>query len=550
MKVTALVLASLLGFYSFEASAANVRVTAINYVSPANAGLAYIPRLAQYATNGTYNVPTNTTSGMSEDMTFDLLNSGTGYYDQYVCSFPLGASIGQICPAPSQVCISCGSAFRTLVWGVTTTNTTPGVRSIGPCSLSHSGLYWACGVQDANSTLAGYGLPAPTGDPGIGGDMHIDIFNQNFTAFWQIDSTVCATYCGNSPSSPGLAGNGTRVVPVGSNCASPTWAACRGGWFAVWGADDTRIMWSNVVGFVQTDAFCSANVSNTECTEVESITWSPGSGCSLTSACASFNSCAGQGTQTGGACGATVTSVNFAEPASMGGIICSSTSGPGSTPGCLPNSPQYGYEVEHGTPNPLQFLVATFSTLYDGNPAILDFTPPGSAKLFMPYCEPPTATNCHWNEHAVMSPDGQTIVISSTYATGPFNGEPSASPLFYPATYPVAQELFLLDPHNPVIGSTNTGAIGGIALTHFNTPGSPEFVSNAGGIGPCHVGFAGVEWSADGRYIMANMQGRTGQNTGCTGAHGMFGYSFMVLSLQPESLMLGGATLTNGAYVE
>ena len=476
---------------SVNVYAANIRVTAIGYITPNGGGFVYSPRWAQFDISGNYHAPSN------QDILYDHLVSG--YYQLNSCAGPPGATPAQVCAAETQQCISCSSAFQLLTWGVSSIT-----RSIGTCSWSRDGNYAVCAVQDAASTIPGVGLPTDTGtaDPGIGADMHIVIYNNTFTALWQIPDSVCATYCGGAAG--GLTSAGTRVVPINGT---------RGGWFPEFNADGTKIGWSNIGCLAGIDASCT---HITEGTEIEIAAWSPG---------ASFPSTA------------SISSVSFQDP-SGGGVVCTGTP---STGRCDPASTQFLYEFEHWHPtDPLQFVMVTATYIQNGNPTIVSLRGAGSAMPLMPACGSPYAdiSVCDWNEHSVWLPDAQHLAMSNTFVTGPVMGQLTASPVLS-TNYPPIEEIALVDPNN-------TNAIGAIKLTYFNSPGSSDYEGDP----LCHTRFAGVETSPDGRYLLLNMQATRASGEACTGAHGIYGYSFAMLTLQPLLEIDGGAGLSNGVYAQ
>ena len=481
---------ALLGLSVF---AANIRVTAINYILPDGGDFVYVPRWAQFDTFGNYNAPSN------QDILYDRLVSG--YHQLNSCAGPPGATPVQVCAAGTQQCISCSSTFKTITWGSSSIT-----RSVGPCSWSRDGNYAVCGVQDAASTVPGYGVPAGsvgTADPGVGADMHIVVYNKTFTAAWQIPDSGCATYCGGAAG--GLTSAGTRVVPINGT---------RGGWFPEFNADGTKIGWSNIVCLVVSDTSCTSIV---EGTEIEIATWTPG---------ASFPTTA------------SISSVSFSDPSGAGGIVCT---GSPSTGRCDPASTQVLYEFEHWHPtDPLQFVVVSATYVQTGNPVIVSLRGAGSAMTLMPACASPynNIYLCDWNEHTVWLPDAQHMAMSNTYVTGPVLGQLTASPVLS-TNYPPIEEIALVDPYN-------TNAVGLIKLTYFNSPGSSDYEGDP----LCHTRFAGVETSPDGHYLLLNMQATRASGTVCTGAHGTYGYSFAMLTLQPLLEIDSGASLSHGAHAQ
>jgi hypothetical protein len=474
--------------------AANIRVTAINYILPNSGALVYVPRWAQFDISGNYNAPSN------QDILYDQLVSG--YHQLNSCAGPPGATPSQVCASGTQQCLSCSNTFKTITWGSSSVT-----RSVGPCSWSRDGNYAVCGVQDATSTLAGYGAPSggvATADPGIGGDMHIVVYNKTFTAAWQIPDSGCATYCGGAAG--GLTSSGTRVVPINGT---------RGGWFPGFNADGTKIGWVNIVCLTGIDSNCTQIV---EGTEIEVATWSPG---------ASFPSTAA------------VSNVVFLTPAGIGGVACT---GSPSTGRCDPASTQYLYEFEHWHPtDPLRFVVAGATYIQNGNTYIVSLAGSGSSPALMPIC-PTNLANiylCHWNEHVMWSPDGQHMALATTYPTGPVQGQLTASPVLSSTNYPPLQEIAFVDPNN-------SNAIGLIKLSYFNSPGSADFDGDP----QCHRRFDAVEFSPDNRYILLAMEETTAAGALCTGGHGTLGYAFVLLTLQPLLEIDAGSSLSNGAYAQ
>lgn len=477
----------------FELHAANQRITAMNYLDVNGGDLVYVPTWAQNDIQGHFHAP------VGEEILYLHLNNLTGFYELWSGSGTPGSTPSQILTTASQTCISCSPAFATAVWGSPST-----VRSVGRAQWFRNGQYIVFSAQDAASTLPGYGVPAPgtcTADPGIGCDHHIWVMDRTFTKFWQIDSAICATSCAGT--APGFAANGTRAVPINGT---------RGGWFPASSADGNTIAWSNNTCVIGIDSVCTQIVLGTE---LEIITWDPGS---------SFPSTA------------TVTGVSFAEPASAGGgISCAAGS-------CTANDPQYFYEMHTFHPtNPAIFYVAAADYIQTGSVYEVDLTGTGSERALLPLCPVPylDPTLCHWSEHASLAPDGQHYAVATTLDTGPVQGEPTASPVFAPATYPPLQEVDWVDPHN----DGNQAGTGRVRLTYFNTPGNPEFINAA-----CHVRFAAVIFSPDNRYILLNNEETTSAGTVCPGGHGILGFVFVLLSIEPHFELRGGAALVGGAY--
>lgn len=560
--------------------AANIRVTAINYISPTFTPnvLPYVPRWAQKAIDGAYNPPSG------QEILFDILNVSTGYYELWSCAGGIGLTPNQVCATGTQVCISCTSAFKTLTWGSSAIE-----RSIGTCSWSHSGLYVVCSVQDANSLLPGLGLPVPlsgtvttsgtavtrtsgssftialtnapitinnvvytvatynsannltlassagvqavpvayaaeitTADPGVGGDMHAVVYNRNFTAKWQIDNATAVFFPGPGGNAQGFSANGpgstsgTRAIPINGT---------RGIWFLDFNADDTLIAGSNNTCFVGVDPICTNNVLGTE---IEVIPWTPGGSFPSTAAI--------NGT------------VAFIHLPGVGGVTCS-----GST--CNNNTPQFVYEFEGWFPtDPLQFYVASFNFIQNGNPLVFSLHGAGSAYANVPPCSPVTDPfKCHWSEHTHMAPDGQHFALASTYVTGPIQGEPTASPVFFPVTYPPFQGVAWLDTHypNPIAQTPPAVFPGVLGLTNPNIPGNqPEYIDstlNPTAANKCHNRSAALQFSPDNKYILSNAEETTQAGGVCPGGHGTFGFSFLLMSIQPEMEVRGGAKLRGGA---
>jgi len=428
------------------------------------------------------------------------------------------------------ICFSCTQAFKNLVWGSPTATG----KSVGACVPSHSGNYVACVVQDLNSTVAGRGLPADiysagglgTGDPGVGADCHIVIFNKSFTAMWQIPdgpsglngvpSVTCYSYCNGTAGAYGFTFPGTRYVPINGT---------RGSWFPQWNANDTIIGFSSIVCFQASDVNCLGSGTNRmiEGTQIELVTWSNPSLSTFASS------------------GATVVSVQFVAPLGQGGVYCSGLS---STAACYPSSYQTMYEFEHWHPtNPSIFTVAAANSTSTAN--ILVVNTNGSVTPLMPPCtqSPPNVNTCQWREHNVWSPDGNWIFALNTDATGyvqyanspsPGTPEPTATPLY---TFPYEEEVSMLDP-NGMFGS-------GIKLTYFNTAGNPEYTGDSA----CRIAGDSLEISPDGRWLLLGTQmHHQATGTMCNpGGQGTYGYAFAVLGFQPTPVTLSGNVFMGGA---
>jgi hypothetical protein len=471
----------------WQLDAANLRVTAMNYLTVNNGDVVYVPTWAQKDINGNFNAPSG------QEILYLHLNRTTGYYELWAGSGAPGAAPSQILTTASQTCISCSAAFATAVWGNASI-----VRSVGRAQWFRNGQYVVFSAQDGASTLAGSGVPAGglcTADPGVGCDHHIWVMDYTFTKFWKIDSVTCAASCGGTAS--GFAANGTRVVPINGK---------RGGWFPASSADGSTIAWSNNTCITGIDSVCTEIVMGTE---IEIVGWNPG---------ASFPSTAA------------VTAVSFSNPANAGGISCVAGS-------CTANDPQYFYEMHDFHPtNPAILYGAAANYIQTGNIYEIS-TATGSTRFLLPLCPAPyTDTSlCQWSEHVALAPDAQHYAAATTIDTGPVEGEPTASPVFAPATYPPLEELDFLDPHN-------VNGIGRVRLTYFNTPGNPEFINTA-----CHVRFAAVVFSPDNNYILLNNEETTTGGALCPGGHGTYGYVFVLLSIADHFELRGGASLASGA---
>ena len=564
-----------LGLVYCAASWAYPLVTATTYISTNSGDVVYVPTWAQKDVNGNYNAPAG------KEILYLHLNNSTGYYELWSCAGSLNSSTSAVCNTSSQTCISCSSAFKTMVWG-----SPAAAKSMGRCQYSRDGNYAVCSYQDAASTLPGYGVPsAPgavrgttpgpfaitsgvndtlslkvdggttynvvfsagstsaaavasqinaqatglvasatstnhvliltgangaghsigiiasngtgtlgftngatytgagtnggpgcTGDPGIGCDHHIAVFKSDFSAMWPIDSATCSTKCGGTV--PGFSANGTRAVPVNGQ-----W----GGWFPAFSADGTRIAWSNNVCLASTG--CPPPVLLLG-NEIEWIAWSPG---------ANFPSTAN------------VISVSFVTSGGVGigGANCSGAN-------CTLNDPSYGYEMHDWDPtDPLVFYLAEYNLIQTGNVAQVSLHGSGSVTTYMPVCASPYTdpNNCHWNEHVHMLPDRSWYALATTIDTGAVNGQPNASPVYAPATYPPYQEIDFIDP-------TQTNGLNRFKATNFNT-----------GATTCHRRFDSVELSPDQQYLLLGIEETQANGAVCSGAHSANGYSLVLLSI-------------------
>lgn len=487
---------------AFQLDAMDPRVTAWQYIQANNGDVVYVPTWGKYDANHKYNIPAN------KEILYLRLNTSNLYYELWSCGGTPGAAPANICAIGTQTCISCTDAFKILTWGSAAI-----IRSVGECEWFPNGLYVACSVQDANSRLAGFGFPLTgkmTGDPGIGGDGHIIIYNAAFTAKFQVDSAVCASKCNGSKL--GLDANNLHIAPMDGT---------RGGWFVRVMSDSKTIYWANNTGVQGLDNGCTVDVRLGVCTEISIATFNPGG--------------AFPGT-------ATVTVVNANSTGGItGGIDCSGAQ-------CVAAAGQYFFEPHGAHPtNPNVLLFAAANLIQTGAIGVLNLAGSGSVKFLTAICGSPFLDTaiCNWIEHCEWSADGVYVYAASTQDTGPVVGAPTASPVWAGLgkfqTYPPFQEVTILD-------QNNINGIGRIKMTGFNDSTAPEFVSATAknNAETCHNRYAALVASPEGKYLLGNIMQTNIAGGNCAGGKGI---TFVLFTIQQPVDLLGGAQLFGGASI-